>query len=104
LRGARLELRDPQECKAVARTFRREASVLCAAGPNGEQACQGDSGGPLITYADQKGVPTLIGVVSGGKSCGTTGVPSVYTRLGDPLVQRWLASHVPGFRSGQTAR
>ncbi len=104
LRGARLELRDPQACGAIARTFGREGSVLCAAGPKGEQACLGDSGGPLITYGDQKGVPTLIGVVSGGKDCGTTGVPSVYTRLGDPLVQAWLASHVPGFRSGQAAR
>ncbi len=104
LRGARLELRDPQACGAVARTFGREGSVLCAAGPKGEQACFGDSGGPLITYGDQKGVPTLIGVVSGGKECGTTGVPSLYTRLGDPLVQRWLVSHVPGFRSGLTAR
>ena len=104
LRGARLELRDPRECAGVARTFGRESSVLCAAGTKGEQACFGDSGGPLITYAGQKGVPTLIGVVSGGKACGTTGVPSVYTRLGDPSVQTWLASHVPGFRSGQTAR
>ncbi len=104
LRGARLELSDPKVCGATARTFRREETVLCAAGPKGEQACSGDSGGPLVTYADQKGVPTVIGVVSGGKACGTTGVPSVYTRLGDPLVQQWLASHVPGFRSGQTAR
>ena len=46
----------------------------------------------------------LIGVVSGGVKCGTTGVPSRYTRIGHPLVQAWLASHVPGFRSGQTAR
>ena len=100
LQGARLELRDPQACGAIARDFGREGSVLCAAGPKGEQACFGDSGGPLITYGDQKGVPTLIGVVSGGKKCGATGVPSIYTRLGDPQVQAWLVSHVPGFRSG----
>jgi len=101
LRGARLELSDPQACGTIARSFgKREDSVLCAAGTKGEQACFGDSGGPLITYADQKGVPTLIGVVSGGVKCGTTGVPSLYTRLGHPLVQAWLTSHLPGNRSG----
>ena len=105
LQGVRLELRDPQECTKVTGFLdKRRDSVLCAAGPKGEQACFGDSGGPLITYRDASGVPTLIGVVSGGVKCGTTGVPSRYTRIGHPLVQAWLASHVPGFRSGRTAR
>lgn len=105
LQGVRLELRDAKECTKVTGFLdKRRDSVLCAAGPNGEQACFGDSGGPLITYRDAIGVPVLIGVVSGGVKCGTTGVPSRYTRVGHPLVQAWLASHVPGFRSGQTAR
>lgn len=110
LQGVRLELRDAQECTKVTGFLdKRRDSVLCAAGPKGEQACFGDSGGPLITYGDEQGVPTLIGVVSGGVKCGTTGTPSRYTRVGHPLVQAWLVSHLPGFktggvRSGQTAR
>jgi len=105
LQGVRLELRSSAECNAVTGwTDIRRDSVLCAAGPKGEQACFGDSGGPLVTYGDDKGIPTQIGVVSGGVKCGTTGKPSRYTRLGHPKIQSWLASIVPGFRSGQTAR
>lgn len=105
LRGARLELRDTETCAQITglRGDRR-LSVLCAVGARGEQACFGDSGGPLITYRDPGKLPTVIGVVSAGIKCGTTGVPSRFTRLGDPAVQAWLVSHVPGFRSGQTAR
>ena len=106
LQGVRLELSSEQACtKTTGFTDpRRKGSVLCAVGAKGEQACFGDSGGPLVTYRDASGVPTLIGVVSGGKDCGTTGILSRYTRLGHPEVRKWLASHVPGFNIGQSAR
>ncbi len=105
LQAARLMLRDAEECTQLTafRDLRRD-SILCAAGANGEQACDGDSGGPLVTYGDQKGVPTLIGVVSAGKACGTTGKPSRYVRIGHPLVQAWLEENLPGFRAEPTAR
>jgi secreted trypsin-like serine protease len=97
LRGARLELRDLDSCTRLTsfRDKRRDA-VLCAAGARGEQACFGDSGGPLITYGDAGGVPTLLGVVSAGVKCGRTSVPSRFTRIAHPLVQRWLNAILPG--------
>jgi TPR repeat protein len=96
LRGARLSLRDPASCTAVTRFGGRDVrrdSVLCAdqaKGQRGGQACYGDSGGPLITYADPDKVPTIIGVVSAGEKCGTTGTASRYVRVAHPTVQAWL--------------
>lgn len=105
LQAARLMLRGAEECTQLTafRDLRRD-SILCAAGTNGEQACDGDSGGPLVTYGDQKGVPTLIGVVSAGNACGTTGKPSRYVRIGHPLVQAWLKENLPGFEAAPGAR
>lgn len=96
LRGARLELRDLENCTRVT-GFRddRRSAVLCAAGARGEQACFGDSGGPLITYADADGVPTVIGVVSAGVRCGRTAVPSRFTRIGHSSVREWLIGILP---------
>lgn len=96
LRGARLELRDLENCTRTT-GFRdeRRNSVLCAAGARGEQACFGDSGGPLVTYRDPDKVPTIIGVVSAGVKCGSTAVPSRFIRIGHPAVRSWLNSIVP---------
>lgn len=104
LQGVRLELEDPAACtnRTAYRDWRKD-SVLCAMGANREQACTGDSGGPLVTYEDQRGVPTLIGVVSSGEKCSTTGVPSRYIRIGHPAVQKWLADNLPGFKGGVPA-
>ncbi|HSF11670.1 MAG TPA: trypsin-like serine protease, partial [Erythrobacter sp.] len=110
LRGGRVKLRDPASCTTEIVSFAdrkkrvtdpaqrfdgpvRRDSVLCAdegRGAEGGQACTGDSGGPLISYSDADKVPTLIGVVSGGVNCGTTGRPSRYIRVAHPRVQRWL--------------
>jgi TPR repeat protein len=105
LRGARLSLRDPASCTAVTRFGGRDVrrdSVLCAdqaKGERGGQACYGDSGGPLITYTDPDKVPTVIGVVSAGKKCGTTGMASRYVRVAHPIVQAWLNQVLPPARS-----
>ncbi len=95
LRGFRLKLRDANTCTAVTKftDFERRDSVLCAddaKGAEGGQACYGDSGGPLITFGDADRVPTVIGVVSGGVECGTTGKPSRYVRVAHPRVKAWL--------------
>ena len=92
LRGARLTLLSTAECTALTKfnDYRRD-SVLCGNEANtadGGQACNGDSGGPLITFGDPDGKPTVIGVVSGGFKCGTTGLPSRYTRVAKVL--DWL--------------
>lgn len=48
-------------------------------------ACPGDSGSPLVTYDEQNGGWTLIGLLSNGaKSC-FKGLPEVYTKVGDYL-------------------
>ncbi len=103
LQGVKLELEDAAACtsRTAYRDWRKD-SVLCAMGAKREQACTGDSGGPLVTYEDQRGVPVLIGVVSSGEKCSTTGVPSRYIRIGHPKVQEWLEKNLPGFRSGST--
>lgn len=82
LRGGKLALRTEADCNAITR-FRDRLSnvVLCASGPTGDQACYGDSGGPLVYYGEDDGAPTLIGVISSGKRCGTMGEPSRYTRV-----------------------
>jgi hypothetical protein len=87
LQGVRMQLVAPARCTEIT-GFRRSRlhAALCAGGPNGEQTCQGDSGGPLVYYGD--GRPTIIGVVSAGRKCGTLGEPSRYTRVGK--VRSWI--------------
>ena len=83
LRGALMQLEDPDAC-ARRTEFIGDflgGAVLCAGARDGSQACHGDSGGPLITYGDARKVATVIGVVSAGTECGTTGEPSRYTRV-----------------------
>ncbi len=105
LRGARLELRDQETCRSITglEGVWRD-SVLCAMGARGEQACFGDSGGALIDYGRPNDAPMVIGVVSAGVKCGTTRVPSRFTRLGHEEVRAFLAQHLPGYRSGQAGR
>jgi len=95
LRGARMVLEDPEAC--TKRTEFRGSllnAVLCAAAPDRSQACDGDSGGPLISYDDERRIPTVIGVVSAGEKCGSTGVPSRYTRVAK--VSEWIADVMAG--------
>ena len=59
--------------------------LLCTQGDRFGQyvksSCEGDSGGPLKTLdPSNEKRETLIGVVSGGRGCGT-GIPPWYTRL-----------------------
>ncbi|OBV11243.1 trypsin-like serine protease [Erythrobacter dokdonensis] len=96
LKGAKLRLEDPAACTRRTK-FRGpllEGAVLCASAPDNSQACYGDSGGPLITYGDTGNVPTVIAVVSAGEDCGTTGVPSRYTRIAK--VRDWIDDTMAG--------
>jgi secreted trypsin-like serine protease/TPR repeat protein len=104
LQGVKLEVEDSARCtqRTAYRDWRKD-SVLCAVGPNREQACKGDSGGPLVTYEDRPGVPTLVGVVSSGEKCSTTGVPSRYIRIGHDRVQEFLEDNLPGFKRAAPA-
>ncbi|HEY6965046.1 MAG TPA: trypsin-like serine protease [Erythrobacter sp.] len=84
------------EASCTARTGFKQAlsnAALCAIGKNREQACLGDSGGPLVLYDEAAARPVLVGVVSAGVKCGTTGEPSQYTRVAK--VRDWIAAYVP---------
>ncbi|ASJ90316.1 hypothetical protein CBR61_04835 [Porphyrobacter sp. CACIAM 03H1] len=84
-----MELVSEPVCTALT-GFRKalDNAALCAGGRKREQTCFGDSGGPLVTYGDDSRRPVLIGVVSAGKKCGTTGRLSQYTRVAK--VRDWI--------------
>jgi TPR repeat protein len=84
-----MELVSEPVCTALT-GFRKafDNAALCAGGRKREQTCFGDSGGPLVTYGDESRRPVLIGVVSAGKKCGTTGRLSQYTRVAK--VRDWI--------------
>lgn len=84
-----MELASEPVCTALT-GFRNalDNAALCAGGKKREQTCFGDSGGPLVTYGDDSRRPVLIGVVSAGKKCGTTGRLSQYTRVAK--VRDWI--------------
>lgn len=96
LRGALMRLEDPDECAKRTKFVGDYLGglVLCASARDGSQACHGDSGGPLITYGDADKVAKVIGVVSAGTQCGTTGVPSRYTRVAK--VNDWIDDVLEG--------
>jgi TPR repeat protein len=95
LRGVKMELLDEPTCtRQTGFTGDRQNIVLCAGGRNNEQACFGDSGGPLVFYGDADKVPTLIGVVSAGRKCGTTGEASRYSRVAS--VREWIDQTIGG--------
>jgi len=96
LKGAKMQIEDPAACTARTR-FRGDLlqdALLCASAADRQQACDGDSGGPLVTYGDADKIPTVIGVVSAGTDCGTTGVPTRYTRVAK--VRGWIEDVLTG--------
>jgi TPR repeat protein len=89
LRGVRMGLVSPEECERItAYRGRLKGAVLCAGGGDQGQACKGDSGGPLVIFNDPGKIPTVIGVLSGGRECGATGEPSRYARVA--RVREWI--------------
>uniref|UniRef100_A0A8D8H4A2 Serine protease easter n=1 Tax=Culex pipiens TaxID=7175 RepID=A0A8D8H4A2_CULPI len=55
---------------------------ICAGGQKARDTCRGDSGSPLMFYNRQQSRWFTYGLVSRGPStCGTDGVPSIYTNV-----------------------
>lgn len=70
--------------------FRLDRSMICAGGEAGKDSCEGDGGSPLA--CDVNGTWKVAGLVSWGLSCGTAGVPGVYTNIAHikPWVDRTI--------------
>ncbi|XP_053669193.1 CLIP domain-containing serine protease B4-like [Anopheles marshallii] len=82
-----------QECKSIYEWsgFLQKATHMCAGGVLGKDTCIGDSGGPLMRQI--AGAWYLIGVVSyGPNTCGTDGVPGVYTNVAEYV--DWIRDNV----------
>jgi len=90
LRGVRMRLVSPEECARITayRGPKLGGAALCAGGPDQGQACKGDSGGPLVIFTDPDKLPTVIGVLSGNRQCGTLGEPGRYARVA--RVRDWI--------------
>ena len=71
--------------------------MVCAGAADHDDAssdtCQGDSGGPLLV--DDGSALVTAGVVSWGNGCNQTGFPGIYTRIGAPALNAWVARTAP---------
>jgi hypothetical protein len=76
--------------------FEFDPSTMVCAGEQtgGKDSCQGDSGGPLVVK-DGAGGWTQVGTVSFGLGCGFPFYYGVYGRIGAPVLNGWLAAHLP---------
>lgn len=107
---ARLRYMPMQTCKAYgAKLFVSVGSWVpgqfCADSPDRSDACQGDSGGPVVWH-DPKGGTYLIGLVSFGKgrTCGTSGLPGVYTDVQHYVRSGWIARAKKGLKPGDVVK
>jgi hypothetical protein len=107
---ARLRYVPMQTCKAYgAKLFvavgRWVPGQFCADSPDRSDACQGDSGGPVVWH-DPKGGTYLIGLVSFGKgrTCGTSGLPGVYTDVQHYVRTGWIARAKKGLKPGDVVK
>jgi TPR repeat protein len=90
-----MEMKSETACTAQTKFVNEMGdAALCVGGKNGAQMCYGDSGGPLVLYGNRGARAILIGVVSAGKQCGATGLPSQYTRVAK--VKSWIKKYVKG--------
>jgi trypsin len=79
LREATVAVQGNRRCRMSYRQAFNGAQMICSAGGLPD-ACHGDSGGPLVSL--DGAIPTLVGIVSfGGRRCGDSTFPGVYTRV-----------------------
>jgi Trypsin/PKD domain len=71
-----------------------DPNTMVCAGDGIHDTCQGDSGGPLMVR-DAGGNWALAGITSWGEGCADPNYPGVYTRLGAPALNAWIAARYP---------
>jgi PKD repeat protein len=71
-----------------------DPNTMVCAGDGIHDTCQGDSGGPLMVR-DGGGNWVLAGITSWGEGCASPDFPGVYTRLGAPALNAWVAARYP---------
>ncbi|EDX14797.1 serine protease snake isoform X2 [Drosophila simulans] len=55
---------------------------LCVGSEMAQDTCNGDSGGPLLMYhREYPCMYVVVGITSAGLSCGSPGIPGIYTRV-----------------------
>jgi secreted trypsin-like serine protease len=74
-----------------------DATEAVCAGDGNTDTCQGDSGGPLMV--SDRSFLILAGITSWGFGCAQKDFPGVYTRLGDPVLNKWVRDRVPMARA-----
>ncbi|KAJ8665277.1 hypothetical protein QAD02_006939 [Eretmocerus hayati] len=96
LQYAKIPIIEFETCKTAVAKEQPDAPLydtMVCTGPLGGSisACSGDSGGPLVQYNDSK--PVIVGVVSWGfMPCGSSGAPSIYTRVSSYV--DWIKSNI----------
>jgi trypsin len=101
LRSVSVPLVPKAPCQEIYAVIKQRITprMLCAGGSRRPaDACFGDSGGPLVVDRENPARPpedyVLVGLVDFGIGCAWLELPAVYTRIGDPAIARYLASHL----------
>jgi hypothetical protein len=74
-----------------------DAGTMVCAGDGHTDTCQGDSGGPMMV--SDGAFLILAGITSWGEGCADPSFPGVYTRLGAPVLNKWVRDRVPMARA-----
>jgi secreted trypsin-like serine protease len=89
-------MRSDTDCANAYHSDFSSAEAVCA-GDGQTDTCQGDSGGPMMV--SDGSFLVLAGLTSWGVGCADPNFPGVYTRLGDPVINRWVRDRVPMARA-----
>ena len=89
-------MRSDADCTNAYHADFSSTEAVCA-GDGQTDTCQGDSGGPMMV--SDGSFLILAGLTSWGVGCADPAFPGVYTRLGDPVINKWVRNRVPMARA-----